>query len=247
VAKKNGLAQEFFIEGYELSGDVGSLQDVSSPHEVLEVPVINKSGMVRVAGRSDGAISFNSWFDDASELAFDATKGLPTADSVILYALGGAVNDAAAFLTAKRVEYGWVEGADGSLELSITARSAIGIPLEWGVMLSAGKITHSSASSSASRDDGASSSKGAIAVVEIVDTDSGTPTIVIEDSPNDSSWSTLISFTAVASGSEPKAERKTVTGTINRYLRITTTGTFSNCDFAVAYRRGLAEDDIDLS
>ncbi len=247
MVKKNGLAQQFFIEGYDLSGDVGSLQEVSSPHAVLETPVLNKSGMVRVAGKSDGAISFNAWFNDASEQSFDSTKALPTVDSVTLYAIGGAVNDAAAALVAKRIDYDWEEGADGSLELSITARAAAGIPLEWMVMLSAGKITHASATSSASRDDTSSTSKGLIGVVEIVDTDSGTPTIIIEDSANDASWATLLSFTAVASGSEPEAERKTVTGTIDRYLRITTTGSFSNCDFAVAYRRGLSEDDVDLS
>ena len=48
---------------------------------------------------------------------------------------------------------------------------------------------------------------------------------------------------AVANGAEPASERKTVSGTVNRYLRLTTTGTFVNCIFAVAIRRGEAVDD----
>ena len=48
----------------------------------------------------------------------------------------------------------------------------------------------------------------------------------------------------VASGAEPVAERKTVSGTIDQYLRITTTGTFTNADIAIGYRRGLTGDDV---
>ena len=81
----------------------------------------------------------------------------------------------------------------------------------------------------------------------MTDIDSGTPTVKIEDSTNNSSWSDLIAFTGIANGNEPTAEYKTVTGTVNRYLRITTTGTFSNADFAVAIQRGTAQDDEDLS
>ena len=30
----------------------------------------------------------------------------------------------------------------------------------------------------------------------------------------------------------------------DRYLRVTTTGTFTNADLVVAYRRGTAQDDV---
>ena len=51
----------------------------------------------------------------------------------------------------------------------------------------------------------------------------------------------------MANGNEPTAEQVTITGTVERYVRLTTTGTFSNLDFAVAYARGTAQDDVDLS
>ena len=102
--------------------------------------------------------------------------------------------------------------------------------------------TQASAGASASKDDGASSANGLAAVLQVNDIDSGTPTVILEDSPNDSTWATLISFGAV-SGS-PAAVRSTVAGTVDRYLRVNTTGTFVNLDYAMAYRRGEAVDDV---
>ena len=73
---------------------------------------------------------------------------------------------------------------------------------------------------------------------------SGSPTVKIEDSANNSDWADLITFSTSSAAS---AERKTVTGTVNRYVRCTLTGTFSNLAFAVILVRGTAQDDVDLS
>ena len=53
-------------------------------------------------------------------------------------------------------------------------------------------------------------------------------------------------FSSVGYASTPTAERSTMSGTVKRYLRVTTTGTFSNADFIVATRRGTAQDDVTL-
>ena len=196
MAKKSGLAQEFYIDGFDMSGDIGSIGTMSARMSPLEVPVLNKSGMVRIGGIKDGEISFNAWFNDASEASHDAVKGLPTADSIVLAVFGGAVDDAAFGLVSKRTGYEQVRRADGSLELTITCLATGGLSLEDMVMLSPGLVTHSSAGSNSSKNDGASTADGLAAILQIVDIDSGTPTVVIEDSPNDSTWATLISFAA---------------------------------------------------
>ena len=51
---------------------------------------------------------------------------------------------------------------------------------------------------------------------------------------------------AVADGAEPTAERVTVSGAVERYLRVTTTGTFTNATFIVTTRRGTSADDVTL-
>lgn len=51
----------------------------------------------------------------------------------------------------------------------------------------------------------------------------GTWTIKIQDSANNVDWDDLISFTQVTEAGGVTAESKTATGTVNRYLRVTST------------------------
>ena len=248
MAKKSGLGQELYVHGYDLSGDVGSLDSVGSPREQLEVTAINKSARERIFGLSDGSLSFNSFFNDATEQEHAALSGLPTADRIICYNMGGTRGDASYCLTAKQVNYDGTRGTDGSLAFTVGA-VANGIAPDWCETLTAGQETHASAGSSTSRDDSAATSAGLIAYLEIVDCDSGTPTVTIQQSSDNGSgdaWATVLSFTAVGYASAPTAERVTVSGAVERYLRVTTTGTFSNLDFVVTTRRGTAQDDVTL-
>lgn len=60
--------------------------------------------------------------------------------------------------------------------------------------------------------------------------------VVIEHSTDGNSWSTLLTFATVTSA--PTAERKTVSGTVNRYLRYTVTKTGSgSATFFVGFAR----------
>jgi len=248
MAKKSGLGQELYIHGYDLSGDVGSLDSVGSPREQLEVTAINKSARERIYGLADGSLSFNTFFNDATEQEHAALSGLPTADRIICYNMGGTRGDASYCLTAKQVNYDGTRGTDGSLAFTVGA-VANGIAPDWCETLTAGQETHASAGSSTSRDDSAATSAGLIAYLGIVDCDSGTPTVTIQQSSDNGSgdaWATVLSFTAVGYASAPTAERVTVSGAVERYLRVTTTGTFSNLDFVVTTRRGTAQDDVTL-
>ena len=242
MAKQTGITDNFYIDGHDLSGDVSAVDTISGRKATLDTPVIDKAAMVRLAGHGDGEISFSTWFDDGTNLAHTALSPLPTTDAVVLYTRGVATDSPAAGLVAKQVNYDGTKGSDKARTLSVQCLGQ-GVPLEWGVLLSAGQITQSSAGSESSKDDSASSSSGIAAYLQMVDINSGAPTITIEHSANNSSWSTLLSFSAISDGAEPSAERVTASGTVNRYLRITSTGTFSNAKFVLAYRRGESVDD----
>lgn len=242
MTKKSAQQMGMYVDGHNISTDVGALNQIGSPRKTMEVPNIDKTAMERLMTQSDAFVDFQSWFDDGTELGHNALSVLPTGNVVALVALGNAIGDVCAMIRGKQANYDGSRNQDGSLELQ-TQVHGDGVALEWGEMLTALVDTFSSASSASSKDDAASSASGLAAVLEIIDIDSGTPTVVLEDSPNDSTWATLISFTAVASGSEPASERKTVSGTVDRYLRLTTTGTFTNLDIAFGYRRGESTDD----
>lgn len=243
MAKKSGLGGSFWIGGYDLSGDVSTISNAGSPRQTLEVTGLDKSAIERIMGLSDGNMEIAVWFNDAALQEHVALSTLPTADRLALYAQGGGIGDVAAGIQGKQINYDWTRGVDGSLAGVVQVQGSAGVPLEWMVMLTAGVDVAASSGSVASKDDSASSASGLAAILQVVDIDSGTPTVVLEDSANDSTWATLISFTAVANGAEPTAERKTVAGTVDRYLRVTTTGTFTNLDYALAYRRGATVDD----
>ena len=248
MAKKSGLGQEFYIHGYDLSGDVGSLDGVSGPRELLDITSINKSATERLVGRSSASLGFNTWFDDEAEKEHAALSGLVTTDRVVLWALGGSTGDVACAFTAKQLNYDATVGTDGSLSFSSTCESN-GVAMDWCDLLTDGQVTHSSAGSNTSRDDGAATTAGMVAYLEIVDCDSGTPTVQIQESSDNGSsdaWTNCMVFSSVGYASTPTAERSTMSGTVKRYLRVTTTGTFSNADFIVATRRGTAQDDVTL-
>ena len=248
MAKSNGLGQQIFVQGYDLSGDVSALDSIGSPRDQIDVTAINVAARERIFGLAGASITVNSWFNDASAQEHAALSGLPTTDRLITYAMGGSIGDAAYGLTAKQVNYDGSRGTDGSMAFTVNAE-ANGVAPDWCELLTAGKETHASAGSSSSRDDGAATSNGLVGILQVVSIASGTPTVVIEQSSDNGSsdaWATVLSFAAVADGAEPTAERVTVSGAVERYLRVTTTGTFSNALIVVATRRGTAQDDVTL-
>ena len=246
MAKKSGLGQQIFVHGYDLSGDVATIDNAGSPRNLLDITAINASANERLVGLSDGNISVSSWFNDSTEQEHDALSGLVTTDRIVTWAFGATRGDVAACLVAKQLNYDGSRGTDGSLSFSVDTQ-ADGISLDWCNTLTTGKETHSSAGSSTSRDDGAGTTAGMVAYLEITDCDSGTPTVTIQESSDNGSsdaWVNVLSFSAVGYASAPTAERVTSSGTVERYLRITTTGTFSNLDFCVSTRRGTSQDDV---
>lgn len=248
MAKSAPLGQLLIVNGVDLSGDVGSISEMGIERETLDVTPINKSAHERLIGQTSGVIDFDSFFNDSSTAeaqgSHDQLKSMPSGDRIVIWAKGSTVGDTAAAIIAKQMNFAMNRAADGALTQQSRFESN-GFPLEFGTMLTGGIDTHASASSSASVDNGASSASGLSAYLAIKGIGSGTPTVTIEMDADDS-WNggttTAISFTEVADGGEPTAERKTTTGTIQRYLRVTTTGTFTDLDFAIFIRRGTAND-----
>ena len=247
MAKESGLGQQIFVNGYDLSGDVATIDNAGSPRELLDITGLNASAHERVMGLSDGNLGVSSWFNDATEQEHEAFKGLVTTDRIMMWAFGATRGDVAACLVAKQLNYDPSRGADGSLSFTIDTQAASGVPLEWGNTLTTGKETHSSAAVSDSRDDGATTGYGLVGILSVTDVDSGTVTVNIQQSADNVTFANLLGFVAVSAAAAPTAQRLTLSGAILRYLRVSTTGTFSNCDFCMVTRRGTLQDDVSLN
>lgn len=245
MAKSLGLKQQFYIAGYDLSGDVGALTGVGSPRATLDMTAIDKLGFERLLGHGEGRMSFLTFFNTAAGQEHDALKGLPTADVQALWAFGVAIGDVAAGLVGKQTDYPWSRNQDGSLQAEVPVVSTGGVPLEWGVLLTAGKRTDSVATNGASQDNAASSASGLAAYLQVFAFTGTSVTVAVQESSDDGvadPWLAKATFAAVSAANQQ--QRITASGTVKRYLRIATTGTFTNAVFAVMVRRGTAQDDV---
>jgi len=240
MAKKAGLAQKLFQGIYDISGDVGSIGTWSTPVNTYEVTGIDKSATERIQGLVTGNVTYNSFFNDATGAIFDASK-VPDTDTLLTWAIGQTVGDAAGMLHGMHTNYDPSRGADGLITFEInTLASAGNIPV-WGVMLTPGLKTDSSAANGATLDQGAQTSAGAEGFLHVTSFTGSNFTATIQDSANGSDWGTLKAFTQVTGTG---SERVTVSGTVERYVRVISTGTFNPVSFAVSFRRGAATDRV---
>lgn len=92
----------------------------------------------------------------------------------------------------------------------------------------------SSTGNFASVDNGASTANGAIANLHVTEFSGTNATIKVTDSANDSTFADLITFTTVTGTT---SEHATATGTVERYMRVELTGTFTTITFTVAAAR----------
>jgi hypothetical protein len=146
LAKTSGLGDNFYLSGYDLSGDIGSLEQIRGGPKTQDVTGLDKSAFERIGLLRDGQIDFMSFFNTAVGQQHAALKVLPTTDVIACYFRGTTLGNPAAGINAKQVNYDPARGQDGSLTFK-TQCMGQGYALEWGVMLSAGKVTVASSGS----------------------------------------------------------------------------------------------------
>lgn len=241
MAKQGGMGDRFFLDQFNISGDVGSLSRVGGGKAASEVTGIDKSAPERILLLSDGALDYTAWFNDGSATdAHAVLKALPYTDRIGTYMRGAAVGSAAATCVSKQVNYDPTRGADGSLSFAVAMQSnAWGI--EWGDALTAGVRTDTSATNGTSIDYGDTSTLfGWTAYLHVFSVTGTSVTVTLEDSANNSAFTPLTggAFSAVT-GAGIGAFRLTsaVGATVRRYVRAVTSGTFSDAQFAVNFVR----------
>jgi hypothetical protein len=74
AGKQTGLGDNFYIGGYDLSGDISAVDTISSPVGVLDVTTLTFKAPERKAGRRDGSMSFTTFLDVND---FVSTPGVP--------------------------------------------------------------------------------------------------------------------------------------------------------------------------
>lgn len=240
MAKQTALGDALYVGASDLSGDVGSISSIASPRAVIDVSSIAVSGYERLLGRADGSINFAAFYNPSAGQAHPILSAVGTvagtANTLISYAHGNVVGNDVAALYAKQVDYGVTVGQDYSIALAISSQGGAGVPVEWAQMLTTGKQTFASAGTvPGTIDTGASASFGLAGYLHAISIASGTATVAIQDSSDNSSFSNVSGavFTVV-SGATFERISIAKTAAVGRYLRVNVTGTFTNLVALVA-------------
>lgn len=247
MAKVGGLLQAMYVGGYDLSGDFASLDTVQSSRRVIETTALNVTSHERIHGRTDGRIEGTAHFNTAAGQSHPVLSEMPTSDTMAIYTIGTTIGDPAAVIAnAKQVSYGFREKEDGAVELKMAAVSDR-YGLEWGRLLTAGRRTDTTGTNGSPYDWGAGvgTSTFGLQAYLMVFSLTGTNVVVTLQESSDNAGDTYAAVTggAFTSVTAAPAFQRIATATnlsVERYLRATTTGTFTNAQFAVVVVRNLA-------
>lgn len=235
MAKTTGMGAGFYLDGYDLSGDIGSLSRINTARGVNEVPGIDVSAMERLHAHKDGGMEWSAWFNPSAGQSHPVLSVIPSTDRHAMYRQAATIGSPAAACVCKQTDFALNRGTDGSLTLGVTVESnAYG--LEWGNLLTAGKRTDTAATDGTPYDFGADTAFGLQAYLQVFSFAGTSVTVKLQESGDNGADS----YADVVGGAFTAATGRTVQRiqtardlTVERYLRVVTTGTFTSAVFAV--------------
>jgi hypothetical protein len=239
VAKASGLGDDFYVAGYHIGGDIQQLA-ISGPMSPLDMTDITQSAVSRQGGQRDGLMDITSYHDTAVLKSHVAFSGLPVTDVHMAYLRGTTLGNPAACMVAKQVGYDPTRDQAGNLTFKVQGMgSALG--LDWGVQLTAGLRTDTSATAGTSVDTLASAAHGGQAYLQVTAFSGTDVTVKIQDSADNSSFSDVTSFAFAQTTTAPGAQRIAIAdgATIRRYVKVTTVTSagFTSVSFVVVMNK----------
>lgn len=240
AGKTNGLGQNLYVDGFNLSGDIGALDNISGGPKALDVTAIVKSAHERIGGQRDGNIKFTAFFNPSAGQEHPVLSVLPTTDGSVILATALTIGSPAACMIGKQLNYDPTRGTDGSLTIK-SDFEANGFGLEWGLLLTPGLRTDSAATNGASLDGAASSAFGCQAYLEVTAFTGTDVTVKLQDSADNVTFADIAgaAFTQVTAANQGQRIAISNAATVRRYVRASTvtTGGFTSVTFAVALVR----------
>lgn len=242
MTKQSGLGAGLLVGGYDISGDIGNLNRIASPRSVLDVTDITQEAFERRLALKDGGIDFTAYFNPATGRAHPVLSALPRTDAGVMYLhRRNTQGTVAACMVGKQINYDGNREQSGAYTLGVST-VANGYGLEWADLLTTGLETHEGADDGASVDDGAGTNFGLQAYLQVLDFDGTDVTVSVQHSSDNGAGDAFADitgavFTQVTAAPAWERVQTARNASIERYLRVSTTGTFTSVTFAVAYVR----------
>jgi hypothetical protein len=229
------LGDDFYFGGYRIGGDIQQLQ-VSGGPALLDVTDITQSAHSRLGGQRSGTLSLTAFSDAAAGQEHAAFSPLSRSDIICTYLRGQAVGNPAASCQALQLNYDYTRAADGMLTEKIDLNSD-NYGLEWGIQLTAGLRSDTTATTGAAYTDTGQTAFGAQAYLQIVSfTGTSVDVTIAQATSSGGSYSTLIDFGSQTGRGAWRQSVSNVT-TVDQYLKVDTAGTFTQVSFVVAWVR----------
>lgn len=190
-------------------------------------------------GRLSGELYQTGWFDDATNSSVAAFVGNETTSQIVTVAPAGSTAGSAitGFEGAFGSQVERLIEKEGLHKLNVTY-SVTGAIEEGEIVEALGAQT--ATGNSASVDNSASSASGGSGYLQVTAVSGTSPTgdMIIQHSADDTTFATLVTF---AQATAVSAQRITVSGTVNRYLRVARTiggSSTPTVTYTVGFSRG---------
>lgn len=244
AGKRTGLGNYLLINGTNVSGDINSISKLGGGLAATEeMTDITQSAIERQAGLRDGGIGWISYFNPAANRAHAIFSALPRTDVHAMVLFGQALGEAGAGIVAKQLDYAGTREQSGAFRFTVEGQGN-GFGLEHGVQATPGIRSDTTATNGASIDYGAAVGTTAFGLqmyVQLLSFTGTSITIKVQSSTDDGGGDAFADITAATTGAltTPAGVRvaTAVNASVERYLRVVTTGTFSAADFAVVVCR----------
>lgn len=234
--KTSGMGDNFYVGGYNLSNDTASIDQITGGPTLMDMTGIDKLGTERIGTLRSGGMSFTTFMNNAALAEHAALSTLPRTDTIATYFRGTTLGNPVACVNAKQINYDETRSDTGELTWKTEVQSNK-YGLEWGNMLTAGLRTDTTGTAGSPVDFGAATSFGFQAYLQVIGFTGTSITIKLQDATTSGgTYADITSgaFVAVTS-TTPQAQRIAVggTATVREFVKVTTTGTFTSCTFAV--------------
>jgi hypothetical protein len=251
MSKSSGLGGALWVSGYDVSGDIQQF-NVNSPRQTIDTTGINKKAFERIYGQRDGSIEMTTFFNPievAGNSIHQRMSPLPTADQLVTAVpIAPVLGSPAACLVSKQLNYDLKRATSGEVTFDVSSQ-ANGYGLEWGTLLTAGVRTDAAATNGTGVDMGAGSGPGFTgpanfglqAYLHVFAFTGTSVTVKLQESADNGvgdPWADVVggAFTA-ATGATFERIATAANLTVEKYLRVVTTGVFTNAAFAVVVNR----------
>lgn len=144
MSKASGLGSSFYVDIYDLSGDIGAIGGINAMQALQDVSSIQVYGSERIGLRLDGSIAYTSFWNPSAGAAVPVLSNIQGPSKITVVKGPGGLGAYAASLEAIKVSFATASGQDGSLGASGEAQAAKGHTIEWGRVLTVGKQTFAS-------------------------------------------------------------------------------------------------------